>query len=243
MTRGVGGRRAQSNVIGVALLLGLAVVSLGVLTASIGAIVQDNAASADARRVATDLDAALAPVAATGPRTGRVSFAEGSLYPVDRDLRVLDASGTVRRIEVGGLVFESGSRRVVYLAGAVARGPPGNAVLDRPPPITATLGDGGVLVVGAPRLNTTGAVGGTDVRATLRTDVTHTRTTLGNGTYRVAIETVTPGPFERYFADRGATVRRADLDGDGLQSVVASYHGERRAYLVIHDLQLEVAHG
>lgn len=237
-----GRSRAQSNVVGVALLLGLAVISLGVLTAAIGAVVADNAASADARRVAGDLDAALAPVEATGPRTGRVSFTDGRLYTVQRDLRVLNRSGVLRRVEVGGLVFRSGNRRVAYVAGAVVRGPPGNAVLDEPPPVTASSGEGGVLVVGASRLNGTGAVAGADVTATLRTDVRHRRTALGNGTYRVAVETSTPGPFERYLSRRGATVERRDLDGDGVPSVVARFRGERVGYLVVHDLDLEVAH-
>lgn len=235
--------RGQSNVVGVAVLLGLAVVSLGVLTAAIGAVVEDNAASADARRVAVDLDAALAPVEATGPRRGRVSFSEGRLYTVERELRVLNDSGVIRRVRVGGLVFESERRRVGYVAGAIVRGPPGNAVMAEPPPLTASRDAGGVLIVGAPRLNGSGGVAGTEVSATLRTDVTHARSALGTETFGVAVETRTPGPLERYFSGRGATVERRDLDGDGIPSVVARFPGEREGYLVIHDLDLEVTGG
>ena len=48
--------RGQSNVVGVALLLGVAVVSMGALTAAVGVVVESSAGQADAERVATDLD-------------------------------------------------------------------------------------------------------------------------------------------------------------------------------------------
>jgi flagellin-like protein len=70
--------RGQSNVVGVAILLAVVVVSLGSLTAAIGAVVDGNAAAADASRVASDLDAALEPVEATGAHRGRVSFTDGA---------------------------------------------------------------------------------------------------------------------------------------------------------------------
>lgn len=235
-----GDERGQANVVGVALLLGLTVASLGVLTAGIGAVVQDNAATADTRRVATDLDGALRPVEVTGRHQGRVSFAEGRLRTVERDLRVLNESGVVRRVRVGGLVFTAGDRRVAFVAGAITRGPRSGAALFSPPPVTVGPD---VLVVGAPRLNGTVAVAGDDVTTTLRTDVTHERSRLGNGTYRVAIETESPGPLARRFERQGATVTRRDIDGDGVPSVVARFPGTRRGYIVVHDLNVEVAHG
>ncbi|WP_115865415.1 DUF7289 family protein [Halorussus litoreus] len=264
--------RAQSNVVGVAILLGVVVLSLGTLTAGIGSVVDDNAAAADASRVATDLDAALDPVEATGVHRGRVSFTEGRLRTVERDLRVLNESGVVRPVQVDALVFTAGERRVAFLAGAVVRGPPDNAVLRTPPPITASRGGGhdgdgeaedgtesGVLVVGAPELN--GSVGvsvnggeavagskaaGSGVAggsALLQTNVSHHRAALGEGTYRVAVETATPGAWRRYFERENATVATRDFDDDGVVSVVASYPGERTAYLVVHDMRLEVRHG
>jgi flagellin-like protein len=241
--------RGQSNVVGVAILLGVVVVSLGTLTAGIGSLVDGNAASADAARVASDLDAALEPVEATGVHRGRVSFTDGRLRTVERDLRVLNESGVVRTVRVDALVFTAGAHRVAFLAGAVVRGPPGNARIRTPPPITAsrTSDDGsesGVLVVGAAKLNGTvgfGATGGGS--ALLRTDVSHRQLALGEGTYRVAVETATPGAWRRYFERRNATVTTRDFDGDGTPSVVATYPGERVAYLVVHDLRLEVRHG
>ena len=243
--------RAQSNVVGVAVLLGVVVVALGSLTAGIGAIVEENAAAADSTRVAADFDAALEPVAATGVHRGRVSFTDGELRTVERDLRVLNETGVIRTVRVDALVFTAGNRRVAFLAGAVVRGPAGNARLRTAPPVTASRGaagaggnDGpGVLVVGAPKLNgsvASSATGGGSV--VLRTTVGHHRTPLGNGTYRVAVETATPGAWRRHVERRNATATTRDFDGDGVPSVVAAYHGERIAYLVVHDMQLEVRH-
>lgn len=40
---------------------------------------------------------------------------------------------------------------------------------------------------------------------------------LGNGTYRTAVETTTPSPWERYFRAKNASVIRRDIDVDALQ--------------------------
>jgi len=235
---------AQSTVVGVAVLLGLVVVSIGILSAGVGVVVQENAASADATRVATDLNSALRPVETTGPRRGQLSFTDGTLRTVDRDLRVLEGAGVRERIAVGALVFESGSRRVAFLAGAVVRGRPGSAALSESPPITASQGTGGVLVVGAPRLGGRVAASGSGgITVDLRTTVSHDRTDLGTGNYAVAVETDTPGPWVRHFEARGADVSRASFDDDGVESVVAEFPGERRGYLVVHDMDLEAGRG
>lgn len=237
-----GSSRGQSHVVGVTLLLGITVIGLTGLTVAVGTVVQENAATADANRVATDLAAALDPVETTGRHSGKVSFADGRLRTVDRDLRVLNGSGVVRRVSIGGLVFEAGDQRVAYVADAVVRGRTDRAWLRDPPPITASR-DAGVLIVSAARLNVSDvAVGGEGATtATLDTQVTHERTALGNGTYRVAIETATPKPFERWFRSRDATVTRRDFDDDGVPSVVAEFPDERVGYLVVHDQQLEVS--
>lgn len=237
-------RRAQANVLGVALLLGVTVASLGVLAAGVGTVIEAETARADATRVATGMDEALRPVAATGPERGRLGFVDGQLRVESRTLRVLDDATTVATREVDALVFEAGDRRAAFVAGAVIRGRPGTAAMRSRPPVV----DGeGVLVVGSAELNATStAIGGSGrTTATLRTDVRHDRRGLGEGNYSVAVETETPGPWERYFRERGADVRREDYDGDGVESVVADYDGRRVAYLVVHDmrLRLEVSRG
>jgi hypothetical protein len=236
--------RGQSNVVGVALLLGVVVISMSVLIAGVGGLVERQAASADATRVANGMDSALSPVETTGIHRERLSFSRGTLRTVDRQLRILDGSTVVRSVDVNALVFTAGKRRVAFVAGAIIRGR-GNAWLYTEPPITASLGDdSGVLIVGTPRIGSTGIVSGTGgVTTTLRTNVTHERERIGNGTYSVAIETVTPGPFARYFTEQGRTVGQRDIDGDGVESVVVTFEGKRVTYLVIHDLNTEVHSG
>lgn len=237
--RGVPGDRAQSHVVGVAVMLGVTVVALGTVTASLGAVVQGSAAAADANRVAADLDDALRPVEATGHRRGEVSFTSGELVVVERELRILDGAGVVETVPVDALVFRAGEQRVVYLAGAVVRSTGSGAHLHARPPIAASEG---VMVVGAPRLNASDRRVATTEPTTvaLETNVSHRRQALGDGEYRVAMETTTPGAWERYFERAGATTTRRDLDGDGVDSVVGTFPGVRTGYLVVHDLRLEV---
>jgi len=235
--------RAQSSVVGVALLLGATVVALGVLTASVGTLVDGQAARTDADRVAADFEDALRPVETTGHRVGEVRFADGHLSTVERDLQLLVDGRVVRTVEVGGLVYERGDHRVASVAGAVVRerGESERAVVE-PPIFGSTEND--VLVVGAAKLNASGqTAGGTHASVRLVTNVSHDRTTLPADEYAVAVETESPAAFEQVFAERDATVSRRDVDGDGTPSVVATFTGDRRAYLVVHDMRLEVGDG
>lgn len=236
--------RGQSHVVGVALLLGLTVIALGGLTAAVGSVMDSQAASADAARLADEMDRALQPVQTTGGHTGRLHFSGGHLETVDRELRVLRNGSVVATRDVGALVFEAEDRRVAFLAGAILRGQAGGAWRDADPPITDSARND-VLVVGAPVLDAgTRAIGGEGgVTVPLRTNVTHARTDLGRGHFAVAIETRTPGPFERFARSRNATVSTTDFDGDGIPSVVAEYPGQRKGYLVTHNLSVEVGHG
>lgn len=234
--------RATAQVVGVAILLGLTVVSLGALAAGVGTVIDESAASADASRVADGMAEALDPVERTGHSRESLAFTEGRLETADRDLRVINGTRTVRTLEADALVWRSGDERVAFVAGAVISGAPGRADLHAPPPVTASRGDGGVLVVGAPRLGAEGTtvsgVGGTTVP--LRTNVSHERTDLGRSEFRVAVETRTPVALATYFREQGATVSQRHIDDDGVPSVVATYPGQRRAYLVVHDLNLSI---
>lgn len=236
--------RAQSHVVGVALMLGLAVVALGALTVGVGSVVDSQASNADTTRVGEQLGTALEAVERTGQATHQLSFTEGTLSTADRTLRLLENDTVTTEHGVDALVFESGDRRVASLAGAVVRGQEGNAWLLEDPPITSSNRTD-VLVVGAPRVNAEHvAVGGRGgVTTTLRTNVSHERTDLGVGEFAVAVETETPEAFERYFERHGATTERHTFAGDEMESVVATYPGQRQAYLVVHDLDLEVHSG
>lgn len=240
-TRGrpVGTDRGQSEVVGVAVMLGVTMVALGALTASIGAVVDQQAGSADAARVGADLETALRPVTATGADRGSVSFAGGELAVADRQVRILDGGRVVRSVDAGALIYRNDGNRVAFLAGAVVRGRGDRARFRRAPPVTV---DERVVLVGAPALNAspgTVAAGG-PTTLTLRTNVSHRRSSLGAGSWAVAVETTVPGPWRSYFAARGATVSMRDLDGDGVDSVVARFDGRRTAYLVVHAMHLEV---
>lgn len=79
--------QAQSNVVGVALLLGMVVISMSVLMAGAGVLVERQAASADATRVAAGLDSALSSVETIGVHRDQLSFSSGTLQPVDRQDR------------------------------------------------------------------------------------------------------------------------------------------------------------
>lgn len=232
-------RRAQANVVGVALLLAITTVSLGVLTAGVGTVVESNAAAADANRVA-DTFAGIQPSRATGVERHRLAFGDGSLRVVERTVRVLDSDGVVASHRADALVYETGDRRVAFSAGAVLRGTGDAArVVESPPLSTADS----LLVIGLTVLNSSGtdSVSGSGAtRLTLETDTSHERRPLGDGVYRVAVETATPAAWEAYFAAAGADTSRREFDDDGVPSVVATFPNERTAYLVVHDAQLEV---
>lgn len=231
--------RGQSNVIGVALLLGIAVLSMGTLTAAVGVVIDSSAAEADAERVASDLDSTFEPVAASGPQRGRVTFSEGRLHPLDRTLEVRADGTVIERIETDALAFESGDRRVAFHSGAIVRGTGQSAWLHSRPPITV---DEEVLVIGVARVGDgVGSVGGSGgVTATIATDVSHDRRHLGNATFAVAIETAAPNAWELFFDRQGATVTR---ESGTPPTVVATFDGERTGYLVVHDLETEVTGG
>ncbi|MFB6268667.1 MAG: hypothetical protein ABEH83_01900 [Halobacterium sp.] len=228
--------RGQSNVIGVALLLGVTVVALGAVTASVGTVVDQHAAASDSRRVASDLDDALQPVETTGVRRGTVSFTSGRIETLDRQVRVLDSGGVVATVDANALRFTSGDRGATYLAGAVLTHGDGWARTRKPVSVTA---DPDVIVVGVPALRgnvTRAATGG--VTYTLRSNVSHARQSLGREGYRVAVETRHTDAFREQFRELNATVTERDVDGDGVPSVVADFPGARTAYVVVHETEV-----
>lgn len=236
--------RAQSNVVGVALLVAITVVAVGTLTASIGTVVDGSAATADATRVSESIDDALQPVETTGVRERPVSFTDGTLTTDERTLRVMNESHTITAAPIDALVFTAGDQRVEYSADGVIQGERDTARLVSEPPITAAGSPDRVLIVGVPVLNASHqSVSGAPVRATLRTEVTHDRRSLGDDHYRVAVETPHPDVWAEYFRSLDATIEATDeqFEGDEHPSVVAAFPDERTGYLVVHELNLEVS--
>lgn len=231
--------RAQSNVIGVAILLGVTVVALGALTMSVGTVVDQHAAASDARRVSADLDDALRPVETTGVRRGQVSFTSGELDLVDRQVRVLNHSGNVSTVDANALRFSSGRRGATYLAGAVLVHGDGWSRARTRLPVTA---DEGVLVVSVPALRGDVALSSSGGGPyTLHSNVSHERESLGRGSYRVAVETTRPAALRRQFERTNATVGQRDIDEDGVPSIVADFEGVRTAYVVVHETEVAVS--
>jgi len=233
--------RAQSNVVGVAILLGVTVVALGALTASVGTVVDQHAAASDTRRVAGDLDDALQPVETTGVHRGDVAFTDGKLDLVERQVRVLNTSGVVATVDANALRFSAGSREATYLAGSVLVAGDGWARARSP---LAVAADSGVLVVSVPALrgnvSLAASGGGSGVTRTIRSNVSHHRRSLGDAGYRVAVETEYVDAVAEQFESMGATTTTRDFDGDGVRSVVASFDGVRTGYLVVHETEVSV---
>jgi flagellin-like protein len=231
--------RGQSNVVGVAILLGVTVVALGAVTASVGTVVDQHAAASDTRRVAADVDDALRPLETTGVRRGTVSFTSGSVDTLDREVRVLDSGGVVATVDANALRFTAASRGATYLAGSVLVH--GDNWAQTRTPVTVTA-DPDVLVVSVPALRgnvSRTATGG--VTYSLRSNVSHVRRSLGRGGYRVAVETAHPEALREQFEQMDATVTERDVDEDGVPSVVADFPGSRTAYLVVHDTEVSLS--
>ncbi|MFB6120774.1 MAG: hypothetical protein ABEJ68_06625 [Halobacteriaceae archaeon] len=229
--------RAQSNVVGVALLVGVTAVSLGLVAASAGTVLDAQTARADTARVADGLDDAVRPAETTGVRERRLAIRDGSFETVPRELRILRGETVVAERSIGALRFENAEGSATFVAGAIFQRSGGTA-LRRPPGVRLT---DGLLVVNAPTLrgDAAYAVSGT-ATVTVQTRVSHDRTTLGPGNYSVAIETASPAPFARHFEDRGLSVERRDFDGDGVESVVVAFPVADRLLLFTHRTEVAI---
>lgn len=235
--------RGQSHVVGVALLLGVALVAVGTLTAGVGTVIDSQAETAEANRVGEGIERIAAAADRTGRHSQQLTFTDGQLRTEQRQLRVLKDGSVVATQSVGALVFESGDRRVTLVAGAVVQAQGESAWFRTAPQITGSERNR-VLVVGATTLNpeqaVTGGTGG--VTTTVDIQPTHSRQDLGSGEYAVAIETDSPEVFERHFEDQGVRTERRTFGSGEETSVVAHFSGDRQGYLVVHDLSMEVTH-
>lgn len=225
---------AQANVIGVALLLGITVISMGAITASLGVVVDTQVDVAEGDRVGSDLAAAIDP-AEVGRGGGSISFHEGRLFSVKRELVVRADGDVVERIRTDALVFENDESRVAFHAGGIVRGEGNGSHFQRDPVVIVD----DVLLVGVTRIggDVNGVAGSGGVTASVTTDVRHERREFDADSIQLSIETGSPGAWERFLREHGADVER--LPGDP-PTVVASFEGLEVGILVIHDLGLEV---
>lgn len=203
-------------------------------------MVGETAANADATRVADALDGGFGPTVGTGHATRRVPFSTGRLHTDPRDVRVLDANGTVRHYRTSAVVFDAEGRSVTSIAGASVVRTQGWARVARPVRATA-VPDALVLdlVISDCDIDLSGRGGG----ATLWTNTTVTREAFDAGTYQLAVETRNANAFARYYERDGVVgtvVGEQDIDGDRLASVVIAYPPAARAYVVVRNVEVAV---
>ncbi|WP_248897847.1 DUF7289 family protein [Haloplanus halobius] len=228
--------RAQSAVIGVAVLLAVTVVSVAALTVTVGSLVDRSADTAEARAAATSMNDALA-TDRSGPHERQFALHSGRLRTVDRTVRLLQGSEPVVEQSVGGLVYADSNYRVRAVAGATVSDTGGGGRLHTAPSISIR---DRTLFVGLPRLGADAVAVGGKTTVTLRTNLTHTRQQFSGGGYALAVETRAPGVWERHFEALGATTTRRSFDDDGVASVVARFPSVRTVHVFVHDLRLEV---
>ncbi len=234
------GLRGQSHVVGVALLIGLTMVSLGALTATVGTVVDSNAAVADVDRVATDLDDAVRRVEGAGTHAGHVTFTDGTLRVETRTIRVFHGDDLVASRETDALVYERGEYGVTAVGGAVIRNHAGSRSVASDPAVSASED---VVVLGIVDLAVEPqSVGGSGAATySLVSEVRHERIVEDReGEWSIAIETPTPEPWVRAFEDAGGTVETGRFEGDDRRSVVATFEGERTGHVVVHRIDTEV---
>ena len=127
--RGAAAERAQSEVLGTVLLLGLTVAVVGTTVALGGAALDDTQRTADLQRVEgamTQLDSKASLVAHGGSPSQRVSFGTGGGLSVDHDAGRMviaeNATGDeILNASLGALVYERDGTRIAYQGGGVWR--------------------------------------------------------------------------------------------------------------------------
>ncbi|KAB1198920.1 MULTISPECIES: hypothetical protein [Haloferax] len=233
--------RGQANVVGVALLLGIGVVAIGLLTASVGGLVDAQLSTADADAATNGFSSLRDGVFSGANGTHPVRVTDGDLSRVNRTVRVVPDDGVNRTYDADGYVATFGGHRVAFVGGAVVRGTAENARLVTPVPLSSA-GDAAFLPLSTLTGESTDG-GGLGGGAELRVESNRTVTDLPAGTYTVAVETATPEAWERSFEGRGYNTTRTDFDGDGVPSVVAAIPGERTLVLAEYDVTVVVTRG
>lgn len=235
--------RAQSAVVGVAVLLALTVVSVAVLTAGAGTVVDDAAAGADAARVADRLAERYRPARVVGTRTVDLTVTGGTLRTVPREVALRRGNDTVVAPRTAALRFDRDGATVRALGRAVVRGDRDGALAVREPEaVRRVVADGRTtLVVSLVALaGTVDRTLGESERLRLAVTASHVRARPPAGNYTLRVETATPGPWRRHLADRARSVRVVDRDGDGVPSVVAELGPADEVLVVVHRLEVTV---
>lgn len=236
-----GRTRGQSAIIGVALLLGLTIVSVGVLTAGTGILVDEAAQGADAQRVADRLATAYNPSTLEGATTLSLALTGGQLTTEERRITLRRSGDVVATVDTRALRFARGDHHVSVLGQAIIRGQADRARFVRDPGLVTVFGaeDDRTLSVSITSLS--GQVDESMSQQTslrLRLHGSHERRDPGAGRYSISIETATPELWEAYLADIAVSVRIEGADTSQTKVVVAELGRVSRARLIIHQVEI-----
>lgn len=231
--------RGQSSVVGVAILLAVTVTAMALVTAGTGSILDGAVGGVQSERVADQFVSEFPGSSALESRDGDFRIRNGAVELVDRELRLLQGNGTVFERNVGAFVYRNGEHRVAAHAGAVVTGTESGAQFRDSPATALTTGNGSQAVYLLVPVFTSGSSHGFERSAGVGISVETTVDSVTVGASdRVAVETTSIAPWERWFTRRNLSTATRDLDGDGIDSVVATFSTDRTVHLVIVETEV-----
>lgn len=233
--------RGQSAIIGVALLLALTIVSVGVLTAGTGILVDEAAQGADAQRLADRLITAYNPTTLEGTTTLSLSLTGGQIKTAPRRITIRRFGDIVATFETQSLRFQRGDHYVSVLGQAVVRGQAGRARFVRDPGMVSVFGTGEDRTLSLSIVTLAGPLDQTVMEGEslqLAFQASHERRDPGAGRYTISIETATPDPWVEYFEDSAVSVRVIGEPESQTQVVIAELGRVSRARLIVHHVEL-----
>ncbi len=227
--------RGQSHVVGVALLLAITLISMSVLTMSVGTLIDAGQSRNEHERVGSALEQLHDPSSTENPS---LTTSVGTLSTASREISINSSTGANYRFDTTAISYSNGNHRVATLCGAVISGKPGAAWFRSTPRIFSPTA-ASVRLIRLTTITTSGfdRLQGTHSFTRRQSSTHHSHENL-SGT--LSIETATPGPFERHFRARGFATSRNDPDSDGIPSVSVSFTQERRTILMIRHITVEV---
>jgi flagellin-like protein len=236
-------QRAQSAVIGVALLMVITVVSIGVLTAGTGLLVDEAGRNADAQRVADRLLAGYEPRTLLGATTISLPVTGGHLYTVPRTIEVHRFGDPVATFETAAIRYQRAGHRVSASGQALVQGRgPDARFLRRPALVTVLEAEGQrVLSISVVRIESD-IDHGVDRPGSLALSLvaTHERRELDPGRYTLSLETDEPVLWERALGQVAKWTRVQETDTPGQYRIVAEIGRVDQVRLLVTHLEVRI---
>lgn len=232
------GTRAQSAVIGVALLMVITVVSIGVLTAGTGVLVDEAGRNADVQRVTDRLLEGYEPRTLLGGSTISLPVTGGTLETVPRTIEIRRAGSPVEIFETAGIRYRRAGHSVTAVGQAILRDRGGRARFIREPRLVRVFESGGKRVLSISVVLVEDTLDHTVHRAgeqRLTVMATHERRMLEPGRYAIALETTAPEAWERALEDLAKWIRIEERGEDGRYRLLVEFGR-------VHEVRLVVTH-